>query len=176
VETVARLVVQRWVLVYRQGGHSTLQRWVRWLEDRDAVKGHPVIAVIASGLYAMAGSPVEAERWADALDHWQYQDTDWAGDTATEAWTAMLRALLCRRGVEQMRTDAEEAARKFTAAGIVLPNPDFYRGMACLLTGDLNGADAFFQDAVTVAEQIDAQEMLVVALCERSIVAMARRD
>ena len=176
VETVARLVEQLWLPVYRQGGHGTLERWLRWLEDRGGVKGHPVIAVMASIHYACTGRPVEAERWADVVDRWQYRDTAWPGDPATEAWTALLRALLCRHGVEQMRTDAEEAARKFTAAGIVMPAPAFYRGMACVLTGDIDGGDAIFQDVVAAAEPMDAQEVLVPALCQRAMVAMAHGD
>ena len=47
-----------------------------------------------------------------------YGDQPWQLDAArpddafAEVWAAVLRALLCRRGVEQMRADADEAVRK----------------------------------------------------------------
>ena len=111
VEAVARLVGGLAVPAYRQGRVATLQRWFRWLEDRGRIEGHPMVAVLASMLSAMTGRPVEAERWADAVDRWQYADTARPEDAPVEAWAAVVRALLCRRGVEQMRADADEAAR-----------------------------------------------------------------
>ena len=36
VDTVARLVQSQWLPTYRQGRFTTLQRWLRWLDDRDA--------------------------------------------------------------------------------------------------------------------------------------------
>jgi hypothetical protein len=53
------------------------------------------------------GRPVEAERWADVVDRWQYGDPARPDDPATEAWAIMARAALCRRGAGQMRTDAD---------------------------------------------------------------------
>ena len=44
-------------------------------------------------------------------------DTARPADPSAEVWAAVLRALLCRRGVEQMRADADEAVRKCVAAG-----------------------------------------------------------
>ena len=87
-----------------------------------------MLAVLAAFL-ASTGRPAEAERWADVVDRWQYQDAARPDDPAAEAWAAVLRAGLCRRGVEQMRTDADEAARKLAAEDIVAP-------VAQLLPGD----------------------------------------
>ena len=78
-------------------------------------------AVVASILCANTGRPVEAERWADAVDRWQYADATRPEDLAVEGWAAALRAFLCRHGVERMRTDADEAAHKLAQAGIVAP-------------------------------------------------------
>jgi LuxR family transcriptional regulator, maltose regulon positive regulatory protein len=176
VGTAARLVEQLWVPAYWAGRSDTLERWVRWLDRRDGIRAHPMIAVMAGFLCTVTGRPVEAERWADLIDHWQYEDPGWTGDQATEAFAATLRAVHCRHGVEQMRADLDEAARKYAAAGIVTPTPAVYQGIACILAGEPDNADAFFQDAVSVAGQIDAQEILVGALYERSLLAMARGD
>jgi len=176
VGTAARLVEQLWLPAYWAGRSDTLERWVRWLDRRDGIRRHPIIAVMAGFLYTVTGRPVEAERWADLIDHWQYDDPGWAGDPATEAFAATLRAVHCRHGVEQMRADLDEAVQKYAVAGIVTPTPAFYQGIACILAGEPGSADAFFRDAVSVAEQTDAQEILVGALYERSNLAMTRGD
>jgi LuxR family transcriptional regulator, maltose regulon positive regulatory protein len=76
-----------------------------------------MIATWAAILAGRTGRPAEAERWADAVDRWQYQDAARPDDPAAKAWAAVLRAVLCRRGIEQMRADADEAARRLAAAG-----------------------------------------------------------
>ena len=40
-----------------------------------------------------------------------------------EAYAAILRALMCRRGVQQIRADADEAVRRCAAERIVTPCP-----------------------------------------------------
>ena len=67
---------------------------------------------------------------------------------AAEAWAAVLRALMCRGGVEQMYADADEAARRFAAQNIVSSVPALYQGIARILCGDLDGGDALLEDAV----------------------------
>ena len=71
VNTAARLVDKLYLSTDRQGRIATLQRWFRWLEDRGAIEGHPMLAVQAGFLFWTTGPPVEAERWADVVDRWQ---------------------------------------------------------------------------------------------------------
>ena len=175
VDEAARLVQKLWLPTDRQGRTATLQRWFRWLEDRDGMKGHPMLAVQAA-FFATMGRPAEAERWADVVDRWQYQDPARPDDPATQAWAAVLRAGMCRRGVEQMRADADEAARKFAAENLVIPIATLLQGIARILSGDLDGGDAALQDAVSAAEDVSTPEVLADALCERSLVAMARNQ
>ena len=174
VDGAARLVGQLAVPAYRQGRVTTIQRWFGWLEDRGGIEGHPMVAVLASFFSALTGRPVDAERWADAVDRWQYGDPARPDDPSAEAWAALLRAILCRRGVEQMRADADEAVRRFAAGSFVTPAPALMQGIARILCGDLDGGDVSLEDAVSVGEQAGAPDDLAVALCERSLVAMAR--
>ena len=173
VDSVAGLVEKIGVPAYRQGRVTTVQRWFGWLEDRGGIGGHPMAAVLASLLSALTARPVEAERWADAVDRWQYGDPAPPGDPSTEAWAAMVRAILCRRGAEQMHADADEAVRRFAAESFVTPAPALMQGLARVMSGDLKGGDASLEDAVSVGEVTGAQEDLALALCERSLVAMA---
>jgi LuxR family maltose regulon positive regulatory protein len=176
VETVARLVQTLWRPVYTRGRIETLQRWFRWLDDQGGIEGRPLVAMNAAFLAEMTGHPARAERWADTVDRWQYQDASPPFDAYTEAMAATLRAILCRRGAEQMRADADEAARKFAAANFVVTVSPLLQGMARVLCGDLDGGDAFFAEAEVIEEERSAPEMIAITLCERSLVAMARNQ
>ena len=174
VDGAARLMGQLAVPAYRQGRVTTIQQWFGWLEDRGGIGGHPMVAVLASLFSALTGRPVEAERWADAVDRWQYGNPARPDDPSAEAWAALLRALLCRHGVEQMRADADEAVRRFAAESFVTPTPVLQQGIARILCGDLDGGDASLEDAVSVGEQAGSPDDLAVGLCERALVAIAR--
>ena len=135
-----------------------------------------MLAVLAAYVSEMAGRPAEAERWADVADRWLYRDAARPCDPGAEAWAAVLRAMLCRRGVEMMRADADEAARMCAEEGILAPAATLLQGIARILCGDWDGGDAYLEDAVSGAEEVGAHENLALALCERSLVAMARDE
>jgi LuxR family maltose regulon positive regulatory protein len=176
VDTVAGLAAVLAVAVYRGGRVATVQRWFGWLENHGGIKAHPIAAVMAALLSALTGHPADAERWADAVDHWQYGDPARRADPGTEAWAALLRAVLSRRGLEHMRADAGEAARGFADQGVAEPGPALLQGIARFLSGDLDGGDACLEDAASVAAATGAADVLVTALCERSLIAMARGE
>jgi LuxR family maltose regulon positive regulatory protein len=175
IDDAACLVGKLWLPVYRQGRITTIERWFRWLEDRDGIQGNPMVAVAAGLLATQTGRPMDAERWADVVDGWQYGDAGRAGDHVLEAWAAILRALMCGQGAEQMRADADEAARKLRAAGVVAPAAQLMQGLAAVLCGDPEGGDAFFEDAVRLGE-FAASDVLAEALCEQALLAMARHQ
>jgi ATP/maltotriose-dependent transcriptional regulator MalT len=135
-DAAAGLMEKLAVPAHRQGRVPTIQRWFGWLEERGGIEGHPMAAVLAALLFALTGRPVEAERWADAVDRWQYGDPARPGDPSTEAWGALLRAFLCRRGAERMRADAEEAVRRFAAGSFVTPALAILQGsrVSCAVT------------------------------------------
>jgi LuxR family transcriptional regulator, maltose regulon positive regulatory protein len=176
IDTAARLMEKLWLPTDRQGRTATLRRWFRWLDDRGGVEGHPMLAVGAAFVAAAAGGPVEAERWADVVDRWQYQEAARPDDRSTEAWAAVVRASMCRGGVEQMYADADEAAQKFAAQNLVIPAATLLQGIARILCGDSGGGDALLEDAVSGAEDIGSHEVLADALSERSLVAVARHQ
>jgi LuxR family transcriptional regulator, maltose regulon positive regulatory protein len=176
VDAVARLVEQLWLQADHDGRYTTLQRWLRWLEAGGGIEGNLMLAIVAAFAAMAMGRPAEAERWADVVDRWQYQGPGRPGDPAAEAWAAVLRALMCRGGVEQMYADAAEAAQKLAALNIAFSIPALYQGIARVLCGDLDGGDAFLEDAVRAAEDNGAHDVLTNALAERSLVAVARHQ
>jgi len=174
--TVADMVAALAVPAYRQGRVATVQRWFRWLEERGAIGEHPMVAVLASVLSALTAQPVDTERWADVVDRWQFGDTARPDDPSTEAWATIVRAVLCRHGVEQMRADADEAVRMFAAGNFMSPTPVLVQGFALVLSGDPGNGDVCLEDAISLGEEIGSSDDVVIALCERSLVAMARGE
>jgi LuxR family transcriptional regulator, maltose regulon positive regulatory protein len=176
VDMAARLVEQLWLAAYRQARITTVEQWLQWLQDRNGMERHPMVAVLGLFLATILGRPAEAERWADKVDRWPYRDAAQPGDRYAAAWAVLLQAILCRRGVGQMRADADEAARRFAEEHIVDSAPALLQGLARVLSGDLEGGDAYFQTVLTAEEESNIPETVAVALGERSLLAMARGE
>jgi LuxR family maltose regulon positive regulatory protein len=64
VGTAAGLLEMLAVPTRRQGRITTLQRWFGWLDSRGAIHEHPMVAILATLIYAWMGRPADAERWA----------------------------------------------------------------------------------------------------------------
>jgi LuxR family maltose regulon positive regulatory protein len=173
VGTVARLVGGSWASLQHRR-HATLLRWLRWLDDHGAVADRPMLAMSASMLAAFTGRPAEAERWADVVDRWRPGDGTGSAGPVALAWAAVLRAMLCRHGVRQMRADAEQAARAFAAEGILVPAPSLLRGIACVLAGETDDAVAFFTQVLDSEVAAVVPEILGSALSQLSLVAVTR--
>ena len=176
VDTAARLVEELWLPTYRRARITTMQRWVRWLDDHDGFEDHPRAAAYASITALATGRAADAERMAYAVDRWRSQDAARASNHLIEALAAALRALLCRHGAEQMHADADEAARQFAAAGLVRPMTGLLQGIAHILSGDLDSADVVLDEAVRAGQEIGTPDTIAQILCERSLVAMARNQ
>ena len=164
VEAAACLVDELSVPTYKQARIATLQRWFRWLDERGGMEGHPVAAVYASIVAAATGRPAEAERWADAVDRWLYQDPSRPADPEAEALATVLRYTLCRDGVEQMRADADEAVHKFAAAGRMPATVPTAQGIARVLCGDPDDGAAFFEEAIRIGDRM-ARPMFSCGRC-----------
>jgi LuxR family maltose regulon positive regulatory protein len=176
VSQTASLVDRIGLAVFRQGRTATLDRWLSWLADRDAIGERPTLMMEACICSAMSGRPVEADRWADAIDSWQFGDRSGPFDSADEAWATALRAVLCRGGVERMRVDVVDALAGLTAAGITAPEVSIWRGIAYALCGDIDAADATLVEAIDAGADVVAPDVLVQGLCQRASMAMARGD
>jgi hypothetical protein len=146
---------------------------VQLAEDRDGIEGYPMVAVLASLFSGLMGSqpPAGGE---------PMRSIDGRMRTQPAPVTLRLRrgppcsqAILCRRD----RTDARRRRRaRAQVRGGELPDasPSLTQGIARILCADLDGGGASLEDAVSVGEDADALDDAAVALCERSVVAMAR--
>ena len=107
-DRVARLVWKLALPAYGAGRVDTTRRWFGWFEDQGLLGRYPSVAVLGAWLQALVGEPVAAERWADAAEHGPVAGTLPDGSTG-QSYLALLRALLCRDGVDRMRADTQAA-------------------------------------------------------------------
>jgi LuxR family maltose regulon positive regulatory protein len=173
-DAVARLVGTLTFPAYQQGRVATAERWVGWLEDHSAMADHPAAAVMAATLSAMTGKPGDAERRARVAEQGAAVTSLPDGSPSIEPWLALLRALLCRGGVEQMRADAELAASTMAADSFWRTAATLYLALAHLMADDPDRADVLFQDAAAGGRAGGATTGTCVALAERSLLAIAR--
>jgi LuxR family transcriptional regulator, maltose regulon positive regulatory protein len=176
VDAAAGLVLRLWPPTYAQGRITTLHRWVRWLEERDGIEGNPMLPVLASLVAIVTGRPAEADHWADVVDRGQRGNGRRTDGPGPAAWAVLLRADLCRHGVEQMRADADEAVRMFASEPAVLPSPMLCQGIARVLCGDPEGGSAAFGEAIRLGNEAGVHEVAAAALSERALLAAAQED
>jgi LuxR family maltose regulon positive regulatory protein len=98
------------------------------------------------------------------------------GTASIDGWLALLRAMMCRDGVEQLRSDAELACKLVPRGSLLRAPAVLLLGISHLLVGDLDNADGLLAEAVEVAEDTKATDTAALALAERAVVAIDRRE
>jgi LuxR family transcriptional regulator, maltose regulon positive regulatory protein len=174
-DRVARLVWKLAMPAYGAGRVDTTRRWFGWFEDQDLLGRYPEVAVLGAWLHALVGQPVAAERWADAAESGPATGTLPDGSTV-QSYRALLRALLCRHGVDQMRADTQAALDELSPGSQWRPTAQLLEGICYLLAGEADGADWMLARAVEVATEAGALPVAAIALAERSLVAMHQQD
>ena len=174
VAAAAPLIGALTFAAYQRGMVSTAERWLGWLDDHADMDNYPAVAVLAAALSAVTGKALDADRWAKIAERGAVVARLPDGSLSIEPWLALLRALLCREGAAQMRSDAELAASTIAAGSFWRATPILLQGMAHLMSGDVGRADVLFEDAAAEARTAGGTTDACVALAERSLLAMAR--
>jgi LuxR family transcriptional regulator, maltose regulon positive regulatory protein len=174
-DTLARLVTACVFPYYRSGLVTTLERWLALFDDPALLERYPAIAVFGVWLHALRGRPDEAERWALAVETSPF-DEFMPDGSPFEGWTALVRALLCREGVEQMQIDAELAVSRLSAASPWRPASLLLDGVAVLFSGDLDRAEVVLDQTADAAVAGGAIWVGIVACSERALLALERGD
>jgi LuxR family maltose regulon positive regulatory protein len=173
-DRVARLVTSRMQPATSAGQVDTVQRWLAWFQDRGLIERYPAVAVQGTWIYALWGPPAAAERLADAAEGGSSAGTLPDGSTM-QGHRALMRALLCRDGVDRMRADVQAGlaglspASQWRAAALTLV------GVSYLLDGEGDQADPILADAVEVGIHAGALPAVAVALAERGLIAIQRQ-
>jgi LuxR family maltose regulon positive regulatory protein len=176
VDEVARLVSTFALPFYRSGRVVTVERWLGRFDKPELLETYPAIAAFGAWVNALRGRPDEAERYSYALEHSRYEGPMLDGSTSIQAWVPMVRALLCHRGVEAMRTDAGLARGQLSESSFWQPIALLLQGIGVLLEGDVERAEWILGNAAREALGAGAIYAGVIAHSELAIMAIARRD
>jgi LuxR family maltose regulon positive regulatory protein len=172
--SAARLISVLAFPAYQQGRVATAERWFGWLQGHAPTGDYPAVAVLAAMIFALTGKPDQAERWAEVAERGTAAARMPDGSASIEPWLALLRAFLCRDGVDQMQADAALAAKTMAVGSFWRTAATVYLGEACLMAGDPVRADALFQDAAAGGRSGGGAVGACVALAERALLAIAR--
>jgi len=174
-DRVARLVATLTQPAYAAGRVGTACRWLAWFEDQGLLGRYPQVAVQGAWVQALVGQPAAAERWAAAAERGSVTGTLPDGSTMA-SYLALLRALLCRDGMDRMRADAQAAVAGLGAGSPWRATALLLEGIAYLLAGEVDRADPILAHAVDVATDAGATPAAATALAQRAIVALHRGE
>jgi LuxR family maltose regulon positive regulatory protein len=160
---------------YGAGRVDTTRRWFGWFEDQGLLGRYRSVTMLGAWLQALVGQPAAAERWADAAEQGPVAGTLPDGSTS-QSYLALLRALLCRNGVETMWADTQAALDELAPGSQWRPTAQLLEGICTLLAGEADRADPILAHAAEVATEAGALPAVAIALAERSVVAMHHQD
>jgi LuxR family transcriptional regulator, maltose regulon positive regulatory protein len=177
---VARLVVKAAVDVHPDGRIAVLRPWFEWFDRRKLIDRYPAVATLGACFNAQLGDAAAAERWMRGaeqatVEHGSSEAPLPDGSPTIQGWLSLVRAMMCRQGMEQMRTDAEVAmalvpvGSPWRATAVVL------LGVSHLLAGEHDAADRVFMEADDGGSG-PGEAGVTVALAERAVLALARGE
>ena len=143
-----QLVTELVLPTYNAGQMSTVQRWLSALGD-SAVEAYPPLAVLAGWVTALTGQTAAAERWAAIVDAASFDQVPLDGTASFDSARAMLRAVMCASGPEQMMVDANVAVAQEPPWSPWRDTALLLAAHAHLLAGDVDEARVLFAEAVT---------------------------
>ncbi len=174
-DLVATLVADNMLAAYAGGRMETVRRWVDWFEERDLIGRYPAVAILGAALSALMGQPGAAERCAAVAERAPL-DSVMADGSPYASWCAVVRALMCRRGVGAMVEDSRLAYEGLAPTSLWRATARALQGVAQLLRGDADLADATFTHAEALAVDAGAFPVASVAVAERAVAAIERGD
>jgi LuxR family maltose regulon positive regulatory protein len=166
-----QLVTEQVLPTYFLGQVSTVQRWLSTLGD-GAIEGYPPLAVLAGWITALTGETGAAERWAAVVDAASFDETPLDGTASFDSARAMLRAVMCASGPEQMLADAEVALAQEPAWSPWRDTALVLGAQARLLVGDEDEAAVLFAETITIGASLGGTDNLVDAAAELALLAM----
>jgi LuxR family maltose regulon positive regulatory protein len=176
VDQVARLVSTFALPFFRSGRVATVERWFRWFDEPELLDHYPAVAAFGAWVHALRGRSDDAERFAYALERSGYEGPMPDGSASSRPWAALVRALLCHRGIAGLRADAELALAELSPSSFWRAPSLLFLGIGFLLEGELERAEQIFTEAAEEALGSGAIYAGVVAHSELALLALNRGD
>ncbi len=156
---------------YQIGQMSIVQRWFSTL-GHSAVEEYPPLAVLAGWIAALTGQIADAQRWAAFVNTASFDLVPVDGTASFDSARAMLRALMCPAGPEQMMTDANLAAAEEPPWSSWRATALCLSAEAQLLVGDKHRAAALFKETCTVAATLGNVPSSILSRAELGVLAL----
>jgi LuxR family maltose regulon positive regulatory protein len=176
IDRAARIFAAVALPTYHSGNLTAIEGWLDRFPDDDRLARYPAVGVLGSWIHALRGRPDASERWLRASERGADAGPLPDGSTSARPWIAVLRAALCRDGVEQMRADAEDALIDLPVDSPLRPAALAMHGAAHVLLGDDEQGDLILALAADEATRLGAADTRLLALSERSLLASGRGD
>jgi LuxR family maltose regulon positive regulatory protein len=164
--TVRSALVGSWL-----GTLPEIHRRLRWIADRVPLERYPFAAAIGAWIHINTGNATVADRLAAAAARGD-PDALAPDGSPLRAWTALLRATLAHEGVEQSRADAMWALEQLSPGSPWRAPAWLIFGIGCAVSGDWAEADEALADASAEAAEDGSALTGMMALGERSLVAI----
>ena len=174
-DRVVRLILELQQPVWASGRVETVLRWMEWIRDVTSAEHYGAVAVHGSLIFALLGQPSEAERWAASAERSSSAGILPDGSTI-EATLAYLRAILCRKGIGEMRRDAQLAWEGLSPASPYRATMLYTEGISFLLEGDPAQAGPILARALNLATHSGSLPLAGLILAEQCAVAAERND
>jgi LuxR family maltose regulon positive regulatory protein len=153
------------------GRIERMEKWLDWLGERAPRERYPTVAFFRTWINLLLGREREA-----ALAAKTAEDARIAGPmpdgSSHEAWVHLLRAALCRDGIDAMEKDARLATETLEPYSPWQPSASLLLGIAVMLSGDLEEADDHLVDAIEMGEERFALITMSIAFAERAFIAI----
>jgi len=171
IDRVAALTVRSALVGSWLGALPEIHRRLGWIADRVPLERYPFAAAIGAWIHINTGNATVADRLAAAAGR---GDPDVVGPDGSplRAWTALLRAALAHEGVEQSRSDAMWALEQLAPGSPWRAPAWLIFGIGCAVSGEWTEADEALADASAEAAEDGSELVRVMALGERSLVAI----
>lgn len=175
VDGAAQLLQRMALASYQRGRLPMLRDWLQRIGE-EGVARNVGLAILAAYVGGLGGDPASADRWADVVDRSTLDGPSYYGTASLRSSVAIMRTILARDGAVEMLREAEIAVREEPDASPFRAGALGFRGLATLLSGDLDAADDRFSEAADVGVRSGAFPGASLALAERSLIAMGRGD
>jgi len=170
-----RLVLGAMQPIWASGQVETVERWMERLGSRSPAPHTPAMIAHGALIFGLLGRPGDCERWAAIAESLPTTGTLPDGSTVG-ATLAYLRANLCRNGPATMGRDAVEALEGLGPTSPYRATMLHTQGLAYLLEGDLDRADASFAHAYDLAVSLETAPVAAMVLAEHVQVAVEREE
>ena len=144
------------------------------LDDHGDDQAHALVAAPAARIAMHEGHPDLADRWAGVMETWLEDPAARATDPLAHAESLLAKAALCRKGIEEMRADADEAAKHLDAVDVVAPGAQIYQGLSRVLMGELDEGEAKLEEGLRLGIEHGVPEVVAYALCQQALLMHAR--